>query len=263
VRAASRNANVLLTTTQDMNRKGINISAGIEFSDLIRKIAKSQKCAFYDWYWISGGPQKMTLWEQSGLAQTDNIHLTAKGYSLKGRMLADAFIKCLAMLGNAPQPDSLIIDLASIRKQIAYADSISALPDSIRKQLRVSIVDPEIITHVIKEGETLRAIARKYKVKVDEIKKLNGLKNAKITTGDSLRIRVGKKPAPVIAKPGNQAKVEYVLHKVKKEETLSELAEKYKVTVAQLKNLNGLRTSRIKTGQTLKIKVKAEPPAGR
>jgi LysM repeat protein len=264
VRSASPNASVLLTTTQDMNRKGSNISAGIEFSALIRKIARSQKCAFYDWYWISGGPGKMSRWEQSGLAQTDNIHLTTKGYNLKGRLLAEAFMKCIALFENEPRPDSVIVDLTSLRKNIAKNDSIASLPDSVRKKPGViQMADPDLITHVVSKGETLRAIAKKYKAKLEDIKKLNGLKNSKIAAGDSLKIRLGKQPAPVIPKVVNQPTVEYVLHKVQKEETLSELAEKYKVSVGQLKNLNGLKTSRIKAGQTLKIKVKTDRSTGR
>jgi LysM repeat protein len=260
VRSASPNANVLLTTTQDMNRKGINISAGDEFSALIRKIAKGQKCAFYDWYWISGGPRKMANWVQSGLAQTDNIHLTSKGYKLKGRMLADAFKKCMDLLGSKPQPDSLLLDVSTLRNKILYADSIAALPDSLKTLVRIP--DPDIITHVVRQGESLRAIAKMYKVKTDDIRELNALKNTRIAAGDSLKIRLLKKrAAPSMG--GDQSKVNYVLHKVNKEETLSELAEKYHVTVAQLKSLNGLKTSRIKSGQTLKIKVKLDNPAGR
>ncbi len=46
VRFSAPNADVLLTTPQDMNRKGRNIESGEAFSDLIHKIAKEENCAF-------------------------------------------------------------------------------------------------------------------------------------------------------------------------------------------------------------------------
>ena len=38
VRAAAPNCTILLTTTQDMNRKGINITSGRDYSALIRSV---------------------------------------------------------------------------------------------------------------------------------------------------------------------------------------------------------------------------------
>ncbi len=260
VRKAAPQATVFLTTAQDMYRRGKNITAGVQFSDLIRKVAKSQKCPFYDWYWISGGPEKMIKWQQHGLARTDMIHLTEKGYTLKGRMLADAVRKCMQLLGSA-RPDSLIIDIANLQKNIAISDSLMSVPDSLKMiATKVEAIDPNIVNHHIQQGETLKSIAKIYKVKIDAIKKLNGFKNNKIVTGNYLKIKVNNaKVASAKMKPDpGKSNADYVLHKVQKEDTLSELAQKYKVTVAQLKVLNGLKTSRIKTGQTLKIKLKAD-----
>ena len=48
----------------------------------------------------------------------------------------------------------------------------------------------------------------------------------------------------------------YVTHKVKKGDTIGEIAKKYGVTVEQIKKLNGLKNNTIKIGQTLKIKKK-------
>ncbi|MFM8759065.1 MAG: LysM peptidoglycan-binding domain-containing protein, partial [Methylophilaceae bacterium] len=44
--------------------------------------------------------------------------------------------------------------------------------------------------HVIKKGETLSSIARKYKTSVASLKKLNGIKNEKrIMAGSRIRVR--------------------------------------------------------------------------
>lgn len=48
--------------------------------------------------------------------------------------------------------------------------------------------------------------------------------------------------------------VESVTHKVKARETLSQIAKKYKVTVNDIKKLNGLKSNNIRIGAVLKIK---------
>lgn len=43
--------------------------------------------AFWDFYNIMGGDGSMEKWQQAGLAERDNIHLTEKGYRLQGELL--------------------------------------------------------------------------------------------------------------------------------------------------------------------------------
>ena len=95
VRAASPGALILLTSVQDMNFRGRNISTAQAFSALMRRIAFETGCAFYDWYRVSGGPGSMRDWHANGLASSDNVHLTAKGYRLKGELFAQAFLQSL------------------------------------------------------------------------------------------------------------------------------------------------------------------------
>lgn len=52
-------------------------------------------------------------------------------------------------------------------------------------------------THTVKKGETLYSISRKYDMAVDELMKINGLKNHVIHPGDKLKTK--KKPA--VSKP--------------------------------------------------------------
>ncbi len=274
VRKAVPNCNVLLTTTQDMNRKGINISSGRDYSALIRKVAKDQDCAFYDWYWVSGGPQRMALWHQSGLAQGDNIHLTITGYTLKGQLLGSAFKSSLEKLSGAT--DSLIFnpDTLSFRNLIASQDSIMK-KNPVSAQL-VHSSGPSypinIFYHKIEAGETLGQIAEKYHVSVSSIKYANGLRGSRIIAGKTLKIEQPKGYVAAVSfkkekvkqstedKKINQAftqivNTKLIQHKIESGETLSAIAEKYHVSVKQLKKTNGLKTSRIVAGKTLIIEV--------
>ena len=91
VRKVLPNATIMLTSVQDMNRKGVNITSAIQFSKLIRKIAFDNHCLLYDWFTISGGNTGMIHWVDNQLARPDNIHLTKLGYELKGQLFYAAF----------------------------------------------------------------------------------------------------------------------------------------------------------------------------
>jgi LysM repeat protein len=276
VRAAAPNCVVLLTTTQDMNRKGQNITSGRDYSALIRKVAKDQNCAYYDWYWVSGGPKRMSLWENYGLAQADNIHLTVKGYQMKGELLGNAFKSTISKMHIETPSLAFNPDTLSYDAMIARQDSI------MKKNANAPIVakmEPRpvnVVYHKIQAGETLGGIAEKYHVSVSSIRMVNGIRGSKIIAGKTLRIEQPKayiatasKKDPVKVKQTMEdkkiddvftkiANTKLVQHKITTGETLSAIAEKYNVTVKDLKRVNGLKTSRIIAGKTLMIEVPVE-----
>ena len=119
--------------------------------------------------------------------------------------------------------------------------------------------------HVVKKGESLGSIARKYHVTVSKIKKWNHLKRETIHVGQRLTIFRSGAPMAQVSKPkssssdsksSNKASksTSTKTHTVKKGETLSSVARKYGCTVNDLKKWNGLKNNKVKTGQKLKIK---------
>ncbi|MFM7903413.1 MAG: GDSL-type esterase/lipase family protein, partial [Bacteroidota bacterium] len=80
IREQFPNAAIMLTSVQDMNRRGRNITSAKTFSIFIREIALEKNCLFYDWFRVSGGARKMKKWVAEQYAGKDNIHLTVKGY---------------------------------------------------------------------------------------------------------------------------------------------------------------------------------------
>ena len=119
--------------------------------------------------------------------------------------------------------------------------------------------------HVVKKGESLGSIARKYHVTVSKIKKWNHLKRETIHVGQRLTIYRSGAPMAQVSKPkssGSDSKssskasksTSTKTHTVKKGETLSSVARKYGCTVNDLKKWNGLKNNKVKTGQKLKIK---------
>lgn len=95
--------------------------------------------------------------------------------------------------------------------------------------------------HVVARGETLDVIARNYDAKTSEIAGLNGLSNPNL-------IKVGQK----LKIPGAAAAGGASFHVVAAGDTLSSIASKYKVSVSQLAEANGItNTSMIYVGTRL------------
>ncbi len=183
VRRAAPNASIILTSTQDMYWKGDNLVHGEDFSDLIHRIAKKYDCGLFDWYWISGGRTTMMRWMDRHYANPDGIHLSPKGYRLKGDLLTDAMIKTIQFMEKNPRTDSLVFNtdtLSAIQKKLI-------LPDSLRKNPN-STYGKTSQRHRVTRGQTLGGIARKYGVTVAQIKKWNGLKSDMIYVGQTLII---------------------------------------------------------------------------
>jgi lysophospholipase L1-like esterase len=108
IRTALPNASIVLVTAMDMQYKGKPLKSEAEFVELIYKIAKEENLGVYDWYNLAGGNNSINLFLNERLAQPDKIHLTSKGYKLKGKLLAYALLNSLSYLQNKPK-DSLIV----------------------------------------------------------------------------------------------------------------------------------------------------------
>jgi membrane-bound lytic murein transglycosylase D len=108
------------------------------------------------------------------------------------------------------------------------------------------------VSHVVRKGESLSTIARKYKTSVATIKRLNSLKKTVIYPGQVIVVRgsaaaTTRRSSAVAAATGG-------IYRVRQGDTLSEIAVANGVTVTQLKRLNGLNGDGIRVGQRLKVK---------
>ncbi len=178
IRTVAPNASILLTSTQDLMKRGVSVSAGKIYRDLIQKIAKEQDCGFYDWYYISGGPGAMTKWVKAGLAQPDYVHLFIGGYQIKGEMIYEALSRTAEAYKYAY--DSLTTSLEGYQYiQNTPIYTTNNTQNTTHKQT---------IYHVVKSGETLSHIALKYKVSVKNIMVWNNMKSTLIRVGQKVVI---------------------------------------------------------------------------
>ncbi|MDW7695721.1 LysM peptidoglycan-binding domain-containing protein [Flammeovirgaceae bacterium SG7u.111] len=96
-------------------------------------------------------------------------------------------------------------------------------------------------THIVQKGETLYAISRLYNVKVSDLMSMNGMSSGEINTGQEL----------IVSGVGSSAGGS--VHTVQKNETLYSISRKYKISLDELKRLNGKSSNEIVVGETLKV----------
>ncbi len=107
-------------------------------------------------------------------------------------------------------------------------------------------------THVVKKGESLGSVSKKYKCSVTDLKEWNNITNNTIYAGQKLKVYP---PAQDSEKANTKSSGGYVYYTVKSGDTLWTIAEKFDgVTVNQIKKLNGMGSrNTIQVGQKLKI----------
>jgi membrane-bound lytic murein transglycosylase D len=147
-------------------------------------------------------------------------------------------------------------------------------------------------THVVRSGESISAVARKYGVTVNEIKKWNNLRSAKLKRGQRLKVSppyssqvdqttvsasgenkpseatsqnseqtAEVKPAPETSSQQSNVKENRTsgvkTYKVKPGDSLWKVAVSHGMTLAEIRKLNGFSSKAVlKTGMKIKVKSK-------
>lgn len=115
--------------------------------------------------------------------------------------------------------------------------------------------------HLVKRGETLSSISRKYKVNVSELKSWNHLRKSSVMRGQKLIVyrkvmepakntQVAERAAPQKQK-ATRIKMRY--HTVQNGDTLWNISQQYGLTVDRIKKANRIKGNEIKPGMRLII----------
>jgi membrane-bound lytic murein transglycosylase D len=116
-------------------------------------------------------------------------------------------------------------------------------------------------THRVKKGETLPAIAKKYRIDVQTLTRANGLKkNSHLRAGQVLDIPRADvaaaatispaKPAKLAAAPSKQTETTHV---VKAGDSVYNIARRYNTTASRIMALNKINNDNLQIGQKIRI----------
>lgn len=122
------------------------------------------------------------------------------------------------------------------------------------------------VYHRVRKGETLAAIAKKYRTTSRSIAKANNIRRGRtINAGQTLKIPMKANnldAARVLSASSNDErssrKTKTIYHKVRKGDTLYRVAKQYSVDVKDIMRLNNLKSPSIHSGQKLMIRGEAK-----
>jgi len=96
--------------------------------------------------------------------------------------------------------------------------------------------------HIVKKGDTLLSLSKKYSIPVNEIRELNNLRSSKLKPGQKLTLR----------KAGPKT------YTVKKGDNVYKIARRFDIDIDELKEMNGLETDHLKPGQKVLLEHETE-----
>jgi membrane-bound lytic murein transglycosylase D len=115
--------------------------------------------------------------------------------------------------------------------------------------------------YVVRRGETLSSIARKFRVSTASLKRLNTLKSLKLRPGQRLVIKSASGSQSIsrlaVAKKGKFSKAKSAAvtrYTVRRGDTLFSIASRFNVSVAELKAWNKMHGTALPAGKRLTIK---------
>jgi membrane-bound lytic murein transglycosylase D len=135
------------------------------------------------------------------------------------------------------QPPATTVPVITEEKVLIVPDkAIEALkPDSISQ------------VHIVQAGENLTAIARVYKISVDDLMKWNHLgDNRELTPGQRLRLTENTETSTIPVQ-------KVVIHEVKASDTLYGIARQYGITIKNLMDWNGKKDFALSVGEKLTV----------
>lgn len=151
----------------------------------------------------------------------DNLYNISKQYNIP--------------LNDLKSYNNLESDKLAIGQIIKIPESTSIVTPS-----EDEVINEESV-YVVKKGDTLYSIAKKFNTTVDNLKELNSIVSDILTIGTELLI-----PGSILS--------DIIIHTVKKGDSLWSLANKYNTTVDTIKKLNNLVSDLLIEGQDIQVK---------
>jgi len=174
---------------------------------------------------------------------TSDFHVVKEGETLF--QIANLYNTSLTALKKLNSLETTLIDKGQ-KLRVKNLDTVtSTKTDTTKTTTYTNYKTNNSNFHIVKRGETLFSLAKRYNLTVPELKNKNDLSKNLITVGQKLRVS------------SNHTTKEYdhlAVWTVSRGDTLYSISKETGTTVDKIKSLNGLTSNLIKVGQKLQLK---------
>ena len=133
-----------------------------------------------------------------------------------------------------------------------YVGQVIRIPEIFTKEEEFYV--PQFINYVVKKGDSLYSIAKKYNVSVDTLIGDNALKSNTLTIGQNLKIRTEESIVEECFGEDIDIPISSTnTYTVKRGDSLYSIAKAYNTSVSEIINLNNLSSNLLNVGQVLKL----------
>ena len=141
------------------------------------------------------------------------------------------------------QGSTIIVPKSSAKdfnlNQESYYDLLTMIEE------KIVLIDEEMIEYNVIEGDYLGKIAKKFGVRVFEIKEWNNLTSTKLNINDKLTLFIKKET-------NDKKNTDFFEYTIKSRDTLWGISKKFKgVTISELRSLNNLSNDNLSPGTKL------------
>ena len=246
----------------------IDLALVAELADIDTETLYMYNPAFNRWTTPPDGPHQLILpaeaaitFEANLVALPDDQRLTWKRHLIRnGETLSEIAVKyhtTAAQLrkvnkirgNNIRAGKHLLIPIAS-RERSAYSLSASQRLQNTQNTSR----GDNKLTHTVKPGESFWEISRAYNVNMHALAKWNGMA-VRDPLRDGQELVIWKKAAATVpmSLPANGATMRNISYTVKNGDSLSRIADRFRVSIDDLERWNQLSGKYLQPGQKLKL----------
>jgi lysophospholipase L1-like esterase/LysM repeat protein len=206
---------IIFTTAPDTRSEGRTPKSQSAVNNQLKKIVNDFQLSVFDLNEEMGGWGSLYKWHKNDLTLKDKLHFKQTGYALQAKLFVYAFLETYndvfkdSKLNLVELKDSVNFNMKKILKNNMNDNFISEIEKE--NKINPSIIDDENktnetvkvniekkisnkqLTHVVKKGESIYVIGKKYKINYKNILKLNNLsEKSVIRAGTKLIIKINK-----------------------------------------------------------------------
>ena len=195
-------------------------------------------------------------WVRHVIQPGESLLLIAKKYQTSVDLLKESN----KISGSMIRAGKHLLVPTATRSLNSYRQTAESRKKTIQQRKR----DGHKITHTVKGGDTLWDLSRKHKVGVKELAKWNAMApRDPLKPGQQLVIWSSKPPLTKQFNNGPSTPLQNIKYRVRQGDSLSRIAQKFSVTVADLKRWNSLNTQKyLQPGQRITLYVDVTRQSG-